>query len=127
MASVASASEPNPVKPAVNPEPKPTPPSPALDLKPPDVTKLYTPEQLQQLLSKAVDPDMEEVEVEGKRNKPFTDRSLLRIIPSLFLPLSSEDMEQSKRYAKPDATFPYSRPPAAPPPGMAGNLRPYDR
>jgi hypothetical protein len=38
-----------------------------LDLRPPDITKLYTSEQLQQLMAKIDRENIEEIEVEGAR------------------------------------------------------------
>ena len=55
-----------------------SPPTPAkpLDLRPPDITKLYTSQQLTDLLQKIEDRNIEEVEVEGARIPPptFTPR-----------------------------------------------------
>jgi hypothetical protein len=99
------------------------PPRKALDLKPPDINKLYTTEQIKRLLSNTVDPDIERVEVETSREKIINDKAPLWGVPSWILPLPADD----KRSAKPDATSPYARPPAAPPPGMAGEPRRYDR
>ena len=51
-------------------------PEKPLDLRPPDVTKLLTPGQLEQLLAKLDEKNIEEVEVEGGRVPPpsFTPR-----------------------------------------------------
>lgn len=96
-----------------------------LDLKPPDIRRLYTPEQIKQLLSATVDPDLEGVEVEGSREKLINENlPLWRSIPSWLSPKSSEDAE--KTHGKPSATSTY-RPPAAAPPPMAGEERRYDR
>jgi hypothetical protein len=46
-----------------------TPPQ-QLDLRPPDITKLYTSEQLQQLIAKLDAKNIEEIEVEGARMPP---------------------------------------------------------
>ena len=40
-----------------------------LDLRAPDVTTLFTPEQLQSILSRTLDENIEEIEVERERNK----------------------------------------------------------
>jgi hypothetical protein len=55
----------------------PTPaPSKPLDLRPPQITKLYTPRQLDQLIAKMEAENIEEIEVEGARIPPptFTPR-----------------------------------------------------
>jgi hypothetical protein len=44
----------------------PPPPKP-LDLRPPEVTKLYTPRQLERLIAKMESENIEEIEVEGAR------------------------------------------------------------
>lgn len=47
-----------------------------LDLRAPDVTKLYTPEQIERMTGKSVDKSIEEIEVEGERGRrePVTPR-----------------------------------------------------
>ena len=57
-------------KAAAAPPPKP------LDLRPPDITKLYTPRQLDRLIAKMEAENIEESEVEGARVPPptFTPR-----------------------------------------------------
>jgi hypothetical protein len=47
-----------------------------LDLRPPDITKLYTPRQLDRLIAKMEAENIEEIEVEGARVPPptFTPR-----------------------------------------------------
>jgi hypothetical protein len=54
----------------------PAVPSKPLDLRPPDVTKVLTSQQLAALLEKLEDENIEEVEVEGVRVRPqsFTPR-----------------------------------------------------
>jgi hypothetical protein len=44
-----------------------TPPPKPLDLRPPDITKLYTPRQLDRLIAKMEAENIEEIEVEGAR------------------------------------------------------------
>jgi hypothetical protein len=63
-AATATAASPAPVKPQ------------ALDLRPPDITKLYSSQQLADLLEKMAAKNIEEVEVEGARVPPptFTPR-----------------------------------------------------
>jgi hypothetical protein len=53
-------------------EPKPAPaPRARLDLRPPDVTELFSQDTLNRILSATRDPDtLEEVEVEGRRGLP---------------------------------------------------------
>jgi hypothetical protein len=43
------------------------PPPKRLDLRPPDITKLYTPRQLDRLIAKMEAENIEEIEVEGAR------------------------------------------------------------
>ena len=52
------------------------PPPKPLDLRPPDITKLYTPRQLDRLIAKMEAENIEEIEVEGARVPPptFTPR-----------------------------------------------------
>jgi hypothetical protein len=52
------------------------PPPKPLDLRPPDITKLYTPRQLDRLIAKMEAESIEEIEVEGARVPPptFTPR-----------------------------------------------------
>ena len=52
------------------------PPPKALDLRPPDITRLYTPRQLERLIAKMESENIEEIEVEGARVPPptFTPR-----------------------------------------------------
>ena len=52
------------------------PPPKALDLRPPNITKLYTPRQLERLIAKMEAQNIEEIEVEGARIPPptFTPR-----------------------------------------------------
>jgi hypothetical protein len=46
----------------------PAPPPPKqLDLRPPEITKLYTPRQLERLIAKMESDNIEEIEVEGAR------------------------------------------------------------
>lgn len=56
-----------------------------LDLRAPDVTKLYTPEQIDRMLAKPVGKDIEEVQVEGERGRraPVTPR----VWPGIAAPL----------------------------------------
>ena len=44
-----------------------TPPPKPLDLRPPDITKLYTPRQLERMIAKMESDNIEEIEVEGAR------------------------------------------------------------
>jgi hypothetical protein len=43
------------------------PPSKPLDLRPPEITRLYTPRQLERLIAKMESDNIEEIEVEGAR------------------------------------------------------------
>jgi len=60
------------------------PPAKPLDLRPPDITKLITSEQLAQLLEKLDDENIEEVEVEGAKVPPPTFTP--RVWPSIAAP-----------------------------------------
>ena len=44
-----------------------TPPPKPLDLRPPEITRLYTPRQLERLIAKMESDNIEEIEVEGAR------------------------------------------------------------
>lgn len=48
-------------------EPAAVPAAKPLDLRAPDITKLYTAEQLNRILARTLKDDIEEVEVEGRR------------------------------------------------------------
>ena len=53
-----------------------TPPPKPLDLRPPQITRLYTPRQLENLIARMEAKNIEEIEVEGARIPPptFTPR-----------------------------------------------------
>jgi hypothetical protein len=57
-------------------------PSKRLDLRAPDVTHLFTDEQINKVLAASVRENIEEVEVEGERNIPDTPR----VWPGIFAP-----------------------------------------
>ena len=57
-------------EPAASSDPPQTSAPRTLDLRIPSITSLYTPEQIAAILEKARDPDMDEVEVEGRREPP---------------------------------------------------------
>jgi hypothetical protein len=63
LSDVAAAED----KPADPPKPAAVAPK-RLDLRAPDITKVFSDAQLKEVLSKALDPHIEEVEVEGKRS-----------------------------------------------------------
>ena len=77
VAAKASASKPAPGKPLATSDKSPVtspndkspvkPPKGGLDLRIPDVTELYTPEQIQAILSSTSGDEYEEVEVRGAR------------------------------------------------------------
>ncbi|HEX7117106.1 MAG TPA: hypothetical protein VF193_18405 [Steroidobacter sp.] len=50
--------------------PPPEKPPKSLDLRAPDITKLFTPEQIERALAKSRSENIEEVEVEGARVPP---------------------------------------------------------
>lgn len=67
-------------------------PKKTLDLKTPDIRKLFTPEQINRVLSNIVDPDIEGVEVEGTREKLIFDKQpWWQRGPSWLLPRSAQD------------------------------------
>lgn len=92
-----------------------------LDLRPPDVTKLYTPEQIKAMLARARD-DAEPVEVESTREPPPTVTPYVwRAIAApfwallhptqawrIFAPLPPDQTRGLD--VKPDATDPYAQP-----------------
>jgi hypothetical protein len=51
-------------------EPAAAQPPKRLDLRAPDITKLYTPQELNRMLASTLKDDIEEVEVEGRRERP---------------------------------------------------------
>lgn len=55
---------------AASSDPPQTPAARTLDLRIPPIASLFTPEQIAAILDKARDPDMDEVEVEGRREPP---------------------------------------------------------
>jgi hypothetical protein len=61
---------------------EPAPPSKRLDLRAPDVTHLFTPEQIHRVLATTYRENIEEVEVEGERDIPATPR----VWPGIFAP-----------------------------------------
>jgi hypothetical protein len=56
-----------------------------LDLRAPDVTKLYSPEQIDRMVGKSTDDSIEEIEVQGERGRrqPVTPR----VWPGIAAPL----------------------------------------
>jgi hypothetical protein len=100
-----------------------------LDLRAPDITKLFSQQELQRLLAKTVDPDIEEVEVEGARDRavrpPDTPTAWPGILAPfwalthptqawrIFAPLPP-DQAQRIGSTPPDATDPYRPPPPLP-------------
>ncbi len=70
---------------------EPAKPTPSLDLRLPDITTLFTQEQIQRILAGTRDPDtIEEVEVEGlRRRAPVPSTPVIRspwVTPGLFSP-----------------------------------------
>lgn len=57
-------------------------PAKPLDLRAPDVTQLFTQEQIHRVLAASFRENIEEVEVEGERNLPATPR----VWPGIFAP-----------------------------------------
>lgn len=61
VASAAESAEPEEQQAVVQATPKP------LDLRAPDITELYSEDEIKRFLSRAIDPDIEEIEVEDAR------------------------------------------------------------
>ncbi|HEY4368107.1 MAG TPA: hypothetical protein VGN07_12820 [Steroidobacteraceae bacterium] len=57
-----------------------------LDLRAPDITKVFSPAQLNEVLSKALDPRIEEVEVEGRRSGQPVPPSSPTVWPAIAAP-----------------------------------------
>lgn len=62
-----------------------TPPPKLLDLRPPDITELYSQQQLQQLIAKMEAENIEEIEVEGAR-PPGPAYNTPRVWPAIAAP-----------------------------------------
>jgi hypothetical protein len=103
-------------------------PRPPLDLRAPDITQLFSPEELQRLLAKTIDADIEEVEVEGARTRvlppatpvawpgllaPFWAMAHPTQAWRIFAPLPP-DQAQRIGNTTPDATDPYRPAPSLP-------------
>lgn len=122
-AEFASAAEPDPAPAkAAATQRKP------LDLRAPDITRIFSPQELQRLLANTIDPDIEEVEVEGTRPKvvppetpavwpgvlaPFWALAHPTQAWRIFAPMPP-DRAQSIGNTPPDATDPYRPPPPLP-------------
>lgn len=107
-----------------------TAPGKPLDLRAPDITKIFTPEQLNQVLSRTIDREnIEEVEVEGVRSKQPTPPSSPAVWGAIAAPFWAllhptqawriiapipPDRAQYIGNEPPDATDSY-RPPTLPP------------
>jgi len=57
-----------------------------LDLRAPDITKVFSEAQLQQVLSKALDPSIEEIEVQGRRSGQPLPPSTPTVWPGIAAP-----------------------------------------
>jgi hypothetical protein len=80
----AAAEELAPVTPLMAAAAKPAgAPSKQLDLRAPDVTHLFSQEQINRVLAATFRENIEEVQVEGERNIPATPR----VWPGIFAPL----------------------------------------
>jgi hypothetical protein len=102
-------------------------PRQALDLRVPDITTLFSAQQLQKVLDNTVDADMEEVEVKGARNRSAVPPATPTVWGGLLAPLWAvthptqawrifaplpPDQARALENTKPEATDPYR--PAAP-------------
>lgn len=117
----AAAQELAPATPAATAQPAATEP---LDLRAPDITHLFTQEQIRQVLATSLREHIEEVEVEGERDIPATPR----VWPGIFAPFWAianptqawrifaplpPDKTSGMQYARFDATDAYLLAPAA--------------
>ena len=91
-----------------------------LDLRAPDITRLFSQQELQRVLAKTIDPDIEEVEVEGVRGRRAPPPDTPTVWPGILAPvwaithptqawriLAPLPPDQAKGSAPPDATDPY--------------------
>jgi hypothetical protein len=93
-----------------------------LDLRAPDITRLFSQQELQRVLAKTLDADIEEVEVEGARGRRAPPPDTPTVWPGILAPfwaithptqawriLAPLPPDQAKRVgsAPPDATDPY--------------------
>jgi hypothetical protein len=92
---------------------------PALDLKAPDIHRIFSPAQIDAVLREATDPALEHIEVEALRlgDLPLKDNSasaaetVARTVAWLFLPHA---VFGATEHAPTDATDPYLPPPYVP-------------
>lgn len=85
----ATAGAAEPVKPPADqaaPVPSRTFPAKPLDLRAPDITKLYSAAELERMLSNAKDRDMDEIEVEGLRAVELLPLNTPKVLPGLLAP-----------------------------------------
>lgn len=92
-----------------------------LDLRAPDITQLFSQQELQRVLASTIDPDIEEVEVEGARGRapppdtPTVWRGILSPFWAITHPTQAwrilaplpPDQAKVMGSAAPDATDPY--------------------
>ena len=89
----------------------------SLDLRAPSITRLFTAQQIEMILARATDPELEHVEVEASRiaDMPFVDRSAsgtevaFKEVVRWFTPYPT--VLASQVNANPDATDPQRPPP----------------
>lgn len=94
----------------------------ALNLRAPDITRLFSQEELQRVLAKTINPDIEEVEVEGARGRGAPPPDTPTVWPGILAPfwavthptqawriLAPLPPDQAKGVGSqpPDATDPY--------------------
>jgi hypothetical protein len=92
---------------------EPASPARALDLKPPQITKIFSAQQIAMILASAVDPELEHVEVEATRieDLPLRDKSdapleaAFKSVVRWLAPYPTSLAAQVN--AAPDATSPY--------------------
>lgn len=93
-----------------------------LDLRAPDITQLFSQQELQRVLAKTLDPNIEEVEVEGARGRTAPPPDTPTVWPGILAPFWAithptqawrilaplpPDQAKSIGSAPPDATDPY--------------------
>lgn len=82
-------------EPAASSDPPQPPAMRKLDLRIPPITAIYTPEQIAAFLARTRDPDVDEVEVEGRREPPPPDApALWSSILGIFAPVSSDRVDE---------------------------------
>ena len=104
-----------------------------LDLSAPPISRIFTAQQIDLILARTVDPDLEGVQVEASRigDLPLEDKSAsipeatFKEVVRWFAPYPS--VMAANINASPDATAPYRSAPASPAWYHAGQTSPYSQ